>query len=174
MKKESMKSSGKTFQTVIVLTMAMAIAGCAGMMAADNFRKEATAKYVFNVPAEKLLEETAAYLSGGAFGAAMTGGASTSGLDIDREKLTVAGPWKRGKLLRSRTAARITKVDDGHSTLVMNNETQNIDTSKGDWGNSTFSRTTAYEVEMIRRLDKQKAAEIEEGAKKAAAEAKKK
>ncbi len=175
MKNRRKQYIGQMIKLAVVLTAILAIAGCAGMMAESKFKDEATAKYVFNVPAEKLLDETAVYLSGGAFGAAMTGGASSSGLVIDREKLTVAGPWKAGKLLRSRTAARITKVDDGHSTLVMNNETQKIESDKGgDWGNSTFSRTSAYELEMIKRLDKQKAAEIEEGAKKAAADAKKK
>ena len=158
----------KSFQAAVILTAVLAITGCAGMMAADNFKKDATAKYVFNVSADKLLDETATYLSGGTFGASM------SGLEIDREKLTVAGPWKAGKLLRGRTAAQITKVDDTHSTLVMKNDTQTLDDKGGGWGNSTYSRTPAYELEMIKRLDPQAATEIEEGAKRSAVEAKKK
>jgi len=175
MKNTGKRSGSKAFQMAVILTVVLVVAGCAGMMAESKFKDEAAAKYVFNVPADKLLDESATYLGGGAFGAALTGGASMSGLEINRENLTVAGPWKREKLLRSRTAARITKVDDGHSTLVMNNETQKIDSNKGgDWGNSTFSRTSAYELEMIKRLDPQAAGEIDAGAKKAAEEAKKK
>jgi hypothetical protein len=168
------RSAAAVLQAAIILTAMLAIAGCAGMMAESRFKEDAAAKYVFNVPAEKLIDETATYLSGGAFGAALTGGAAMSSLEIDREKLTVAGAWKPGKMSRSRTAALITKVDDGHSSLVMNNETHTMDSKTGDWGNSRLSRASVYEIEMIKRLDPKAAAEIEAGAKKAAQEAKKK
>jgi hypothetical protein len=49
-----------------------------------------------------------------------------------------------------------------------------MDTKKGGWGNSNYSRMSAYEIEMIKRVDPQAAAEIEAGAKKAAEDAKKK
>lgn len=158
------------FPAAVIIAAVAVTAGCAGMIAESRFKEEATAKYVFNIPAEKLLDETVAYLSGGAVGAALTGGASMSAM----ENLTAAGPWKAGKLLRSRISTKITKVDDNHSTLVMNNETQTFDSDKGGWVNSTYSRSAAYELQMIKRLDRQAAAEIEAGAKKAAREAKKK
>lgn len=173
MKTDKADEFGKILRIAVAVLTLAALAGCAGMMAESKYRDEAAGKYVFNVPAEKLLDETAAYLSGGAFGAAMSGGTAMSSLDIDRERMTVAGPWKTGKLLRSRTSARIAKVDDGHSTLIVSSETQTIDTKTGEWGNSSFSRASAYEVEMIKRLDPQAAAEIEAGAKKAAEESKK-
>jgi hypothetical protein len=162
--------SAKVFLILALCAAVAALAGCAGMMAESRYKDEAAAKYVFNTPAEKLLDETAAYLNGGTFGAAMAGAV----VEVDRGKLTAAGPWKAGKLLRSRTSARITRVDDSHSTLVMNNETQTIDSKTGEWGKSSFSRTSAYEIEVIKRLDPQTAAEIEAGAKKAAEDAKKK
>ena len=176
MKKNEKRSAGKSaYGLTVVLAGVLVLAGCAGLMAENKFRDEAAAKYVFNVPANKLLDETVVYLSGGAFGAALTSGASKSSFETDREKLTVAGPWNAEKPMRSRTSARVTKVDDGHSTLVMNNETQNYDSSKGgSWGSSTITRNPAFEMAMIRRMDPQAATAIEEGAKKAGADAKKK
>ncbi len=172
----SSKGSGvfrKAFRVFTVFAVTTALAGCAAMMAESRYKDVAAAKYVFNVPADKLLDETSTYLSGGALGAALTGGAAANALEVDRTARTVAGPWKAGKLLRSRTSARITKVDESHSKLVMNNETQTIDSKTGEWGNSSFSRVSAYEIEMIRRLDPEAAAGIEAGAKKAGEEAKK-
>jgi len=175
MKMNEKKSVGKAvYGVMVVLTLALVVAGCAGMMAENKFREDAAAKYVFSVPAEKLLDEAAAYLSGGAFGAALSGGAAKSSLVIDREKLTVAESWTPDNMSRSRTTALITKVDDSHSTLVMNKETQLMDLQKKEWGNSRLSRMTPFEIAMIKRLDPQAAATIEEGAKKAAESTKKK
>lgn len=172
----NLKVAAGVCRFAILFLVASVIAGCggfAGMMAAGEYRAEETKKYVFAVPAEKLLDETINFLSGGGLGAVLTGGLSMSSLEIDRDNMTVAQPWRgSGSMMRQRDVAKITRVDGSRSRLTIHTEGQTKESS-GEWRSQSLSRSASAELEVIKRLDPKKAAEIEAGAQKAAELAKK-
>lgn len=186
----------KAFHASVVLMIMLALAGCAGMMAENKFIEEATQKYVFNLPGDKLFEEAVKFIrnrvvTGGAGARTGTsqevsvGSRSTAGfgkslsvgaqeMSTDETNLTVTGPWVRDHAGQERLLGRVTRVDSSHSTLNLVTERQNRDEKTRELGMPYSSRATNTELAMIRKLDPQAAEEIMAGAKKAAEEAKKK
>lgn len=188
--------AGKAFQAAPLLTIMLVIAGCAGMMAENKFIEEATQKYVFNLPGDKLFEEVVKFIrnrvvTGGAGARTGTsqevsvGSRSTAGfgkslsigaqeMSTDEANLTVTGPWVRDHAGQERLLGRVTRVDDSHSTLNLVTERQNRDEKTRELGMPYSSRATNTELAVIRKLDPKAAEEIMAGAKKAAEETKKK
>lgn len=173
MKNRNKQFMGRMVELAVVAAAVLAIAGCAGMMAADNFKKDATQKYVFNLPTDRLFDEVVSFMKGGAVGSTLMT-ATVSEMQIDKANLTATGPWKRGSMIQNRMVSKVTRVDDAHSAVVMMEETQTMDTTTKGWKDASSTRKWTSELSLINKLDAKAYAEIEAGAKKAAEDAKKK
>ncbi len=150
-----------------VLTLALAVvAGCAGMAASMKYKEEATNNHIFTMTADALLKEAASYLSPGGF----------VQVEIDQAKLTAATPWMASRSsagTSERKLAQVTKVDDSRSKLAIFVQKQAPNQKTVQREIISSERAWYLEYEVIKRVDRQKAAAIEAGAKNAAAEAKK-